>query len=126
MEQIKPEAAVDLPPIAIALPTPKRAPPQRDSLLPKQITKLALAREVVRRCLLKEFAAREVRMTKIGPSAGEAPGWYAEAEILVPDLGIKTLGLPLTQEVLERELCAVDLDADMAVRSYEVFDPRDR
>ncbi len=51
-------------------------------------------------------------------------GWYAEAAILVPDLAIMTLGLPLSQEVFERELCAIDLDSAMTVKSCEVIDDR--
>lgn len=76
--------------------------------------------------LVAEFQAREVRITKIGPSPGDPQGWYAEAEIMVPDFGIMTLGLPLSQEVLERELCAIDLDSEMTLKSCEVLDSRDR
>lgn len=93
---------------------------------PATVGQLSVAREAVRNFLLKELKAREVRVSKIGPAAGDPPGWYAEAEILVADLGMKSLGLPLTQQVFERQLCAVDLDRDMEVKSYALLEPRDR
>jgi hypothetical protein len=43
----------------------------------------------------------------------------------VPNLEVKMLGLPLTQEILERERYALELDADLAVRSYERPGPDD-
>ena len=48
-----------------------------------------------------------------------------EAEILVPNLEVKMLGLPLTQEVLEREHYALELEADLTVRSYGTAGPDD-
>jgi hypothetical protein len=83
---------------------------------------LAAVGEAVRTFFIKELAAREVRITRIAPSVGAAGGWEAEAEILVPDLAIKTLGLPLTQEVLERRRYAVQMDPSLAATSYEPLD----
>ncbi len=96
---------------------PRRSPP---------ISKLCAARQAVRTFLLRELRAREVRITKIAPSSEGDDGWRAEAEMLVPDLNIKTLGLPLTQEVLEREYCAVALDREMQVKSYEFIAREER
>ena len=127
MEQVtnlgRAEAAMAPPkPAMPALPVgpQPRAKPAADS-------KLAAARGAVRDFLVSEFRPREIRITKITPSSfeGEA-AWHAEAEMLVPNLGLKTLRLPLSQEVLEKEYCAVELDAAMTVKSYELFDPRDR
>jgi hypothetical protein len=87
---------------------------------------LALARKAVRHFLLHEFRAREIRIIKIARSPDDAAGWNAEAEMLVPNLGIKTLGLPLKRDVLEKQFCAVELDSNMAVISYEFVDPQDR
>lgn len=93
---------------------------------PAPSSKLSAARAAVQHFLETELKGREIRVTKIGPANhGGGDGWLAEAEIFVPDLGIKTLGLPLTQEVLEREHYLIELDADLTVVSYEVADPQD-
>jgi len=89
---------------------------------PAPQSKLGAARAAVLRFLKTELKARESRVTKIGPSNHGGDGWLAEAEIFVPNLDIKTLGLPLTQEVLEREHYVIELDADLTVISYEVAD----
>jgi hypothetical protein len=92
---------------------------------PPPIGKLSTARAAVQQFLSIELGAREVRITKIVPIAGGADGWSVEAEMLVPNLEVKMLGLPLTQEVLEREHYALELAADLTVRSYEHFGPGD-
>lgn len=123
----KPDGLAATQPVVIApIHEPSSRPRRTAAKSPPAMGKLGCAREAVRDFLVFEFQAREVRITKIGPSTEDPQGWYAEAEILVADLGIKTLGLPLSQEVLERELCAIDLDCDMTVKSYEVLDLRDR
>jgi hypothetical protein len=127
MEHIKHDGAAEpAPVVTVALSKEPPARRERAVTKPAAMSKLRAAQEAVRDFLVKQCQAREVRLTKIAPSAGDRQGWYAEAEILVPDLGIKTLGLELSQEVLEREFCAVDLDSEMNVKSYEVLDPRDR
>jgi hypothetical protein len=78
--------------------------------------------EAVRTFLVSEFQAREVRVTKIAALPGVGAGWEAEAEILVPDLAIMTLGLTLTQEVLELRTYAVQLDQSLTITSYEPLD----
>lgn len=83
---------------------------------------LLAAAVAVRHFLASELQARETRVTKIVAADAPDTGWEAEAEILVPDLAIKTLGLPLTQEVLERRRYAVQLDQEFAVRGYELLD----
>lgn len=82
------------------------------------VSRISAARAAVRHFLTTELEAREIRITKIAPLDQGGAGWSAEAEILVPNLGVKMLGLPLTQEILERDLYAVELDADLSVRSY--------
>ncbi|MBI1867369.1 MAG: hypothetical protein HYS06_03605 [Methylocystis sp.] len=83
------------------------------------VGKVAAARAAVRQFLAAELEAREIRITKIAPTDHGGTGWTAEAEILAPNLEIKMLGLPLTQEVLERERYTLELEADLTVRSYE-------
>jgi len=136
MDDTKLAQPAEAAPVTVGRATVARAtqPParrQRAATQPATASKLAIsklraAREAVQDFLVTEFQAREVRITKIGPSAGDPPGWYAEAEIMVPDFAIMSLGLPLSQEVLERELCAIELDDEMTVKSCEVCDPRDR
>lgn len=129
MERIKHDGAGEMAPI-VTIALPKEPPARRQRVPPlvskPPVSKLRAAREAVQDFLVTEFQARDVRITKIGPSTDDPQGWYAEAEILVPDLAIMTLGLPLSQEVFERELCAIDLDGAMTVKSCEVIDPRDR
>ncbi|WP_454650955.1 hypothetical protein [Bradyrhizobium liaoningense] len=99
--------------------TPKLAvqPPPKEPAKP--VGRLGAARAAVQDFLVNELDAREVRITKIVPHDHSDSGWSAEAEILVPNLEVKMLGLPLTQEVLEREHYTVELDNDLSVRSYE-------
>ncbi len=82
------------------------------------VSKISAARAAVREFLSSELGAREVRITKIAPLDHGSEGWSADAEILVPNLEVKMLNLPLTQEVLELEQYTVELEADLSVRSY--------
>lgn len=89
------------------------------------VGRISAARAAVQRFLTSELEAREVRITKIAPLEHGADGWSAEADILVPDLEVKTLGLPLTQEVLQKERYSVELGADLSVKSYGCLDSND-
>jgi hypothetical protein len=89
------------------------------------VSKVSAARSAVQSFLTSELGARECRITKIAPVDHGSEGWSAEAEILVPNLDIKSLGLPLTQEILEQEHYNVVLGLDLAVRSYEFLSPND-
>lgn len=123
MERIRHDGAAEaLPIIAVVLAKKPAAGPRRAVTPPAIISKLRAARQAVQDFLVAEFQAHEVRITKIGPSADDPQGWYVEAEILVSDLGIMTLGLPLSQEVFKSELCGVDLDGEMTVKSCEVIE----
>lgn len=101
----------------------KSAPPPLNTESAKPVGKLSAARAAVHDFLVSELGARTVRITKIVPHDHAAEGWSAEAEILVPNLEVKMLGLPLTQEVLELERYMVELDMDLAVKSYEHAEP---
>ncbi len=106
--------------------SPNTAPPPPAATAPKTKpapaaplgSKLSGARAAVQQFLTTELGARELRITKIAPIRHGDGGWSAEAEILVPNLEVKMLGLPLTQEVLERETYTVELDEDLTVRAY--------
>jgi hypothetical protein len=84
----------------------------------RPVSRISAARVAVLEFFSTELGAREVRITKIAPLSHGADGWEAEAEILVPNLEVKMLNLPLTQEVLEIEEYAIELEADLSVRSY--------
>lgn len=107
--------------IKTPLPAMPVSPPAL--VAPAPIGRLSAARAAVHQFLSAELGAREVRITKIIPTDHGAEGWSAEAEILVPNLEVKMLGLPLTQEVLEREHYSLELEADLTVRSYEHVAP---
>jgi hypothetical protein len=126
MERTKTEQPLTGNPSIADLARPTMAGSARISAKPPAGGILALARKAVRDFLLDGFRAREIRITKIARSPGDAAAWHAEAEILVPNLSMKTLGLPLSQEVLEKQFCVVELDSDLAVTSYEFVDPQDR
>jgi hypothetical protein len=85
-------------------------------------TGLAAVSNAVRSFLISELQALEVRVTRIAASAESGGGWETEAEILVPDLAIMTLGLTLTQEVLEQRRYVVQLDQSHTVIGYEPLD----
>jgi len=85
---------------------------------PAPLGRISAARAAVQQFLATELGAREIRITKIAPLNHGSEGWSAEAEILVPNLEVKMLGLPLTQEVLELEHYIVELETDMTIRSY--------
>ena len=101
----------------------KRLRPEAGASQPAPVGRLSAARAAVQKFLSTELGAREVRITKIIPADHGSAGWSAEAEILVPNLEVKMLGLPLTQEILEREHYALELEADLTVRSYEHAGP---
>jgi hypothetical protein len=84
----------------------------------RPISRISAARAAVREFLSVELGARETRITKISPLAHGSEGWEAEVEILVPNLEVKMLNLPLTQEVFEIEHYALELESDLSVRSY--------
>jgi hypothetical protein len=95
------------------------APPSTESdRIPTPIGRIAAARAALHDFFSTELGAREIRVTKIAPLGHGSEGWLAEAEILVPNLEVKMLGLPLTQEVLECEHYVVELEPDLTIRSY--------
>ena len=104
-------------------PIARTPPPSMPEPASAPIGRMSAARAAVRQFLSTELGAREVRITKLIPAGHGSEGWSAEAEILVPNLEVKMLGLPLTQEILEREHYALELDADLTVRSYEYARP---
>jgi hypothetical protein len=84
----------------------------------RPVSRISAAKSAVQDFLSAELGAREIRITRLAPLNHGAEGWEAEAEILVPNLEVKMLNLPLTQEVFELEQYVVELDPDYSVRSY--------
>ena len=91
----------------------------------RPVGRISAARSAVREFLSTELGAREVRITKMTPCNQGFEGWEAEAEILVPNLEVKMLNLPLTQEVFEIEHYAVELAADLSISSYGPLGPNE-
>jgi citrate lyase beta subunit len=85
---------------------------------PHPVSRISAARAAVQQFLSTELGGREIRITRIAPLDHGSEGWSADAEILVPNLEVKMLNLPLTQEVFELEQYTVELEADLSVRSY--------
>jgi len=110
------KASAPIPPTIAAL-TQEQIPLAEQA--PISFGKLSAARAALQQFLSMELGAREIRITKLAPGDHGTPGWRAEAEILIPNLGMKMLGLPLTQEVLQRERYLIELEADLSIRSYE-------
>ena len=106
----------EAPAIILTAPLEPVAPP---------VGRISAARSAVREFLSTELGARETRITKIAPLNHGSEGWEAEAEILVPNLAVKMLNLPLTQEVFEIEHYAVELEVDLSVRSYGPLEPNE-
>ena len=100
------------------------APLGRAPSPPLTVGKTTRVRNAVRAFLSAELQARETRVTKVAPDG--TGGWDVEAAILVLDLSVKRLGLRLSQEILEEQHCAVQLDGDLNVQSYELFEEGDR
>lgn len=115
-DKVKPRKAVSA--RASKAPAPGLPPPAAP------LSKIVQVRDAVRKFLIAELQAREVRITKLAPD-GEG-GWEVEADLLVLDLAVKRLGLPLTQEILEQQFCLVQLGPDLTVLSYEFIEPEDR
>jgi hypothetical protein len=101
----------------LSAPPPIMLPPDPQSSA-RPTSRISAARAAVRDFFSAELGAREVRITKIAPLNHGLDGWEAEAEILVPNLEVKMLNLPLTQEVFEIEHYALELESDLSVRSY--------
>ncbi|BBU63945.1 hypothetical protein MSC49_38800 (plasmid) [Methylosinus sp. C49] len=70
--------------------------------------------------LTDELQAREIKITRIAPPAGEEGVWTVEADVLTPDLAVKALGIPVSQEVLKRERWSLDMDSQLAVIAFEL------
>ena len=111
-EHLEPDQATIIPPAPPIVLTPDPPAAARPT------TRISAARAAVREFFSTELGAREIRITKIAPFNHGLGGWEVEAEILVPNLEVKMLNLPLTQEVFEIEHYAVELEADLSVRSY--------
>ena len=108
-------------------PIAKTPPPASPEPASAPIGRLSAARAAALQFLSTELGAQAVRITKLVPFGHDgSEGWSAEAEILVPDLEVKMLGLPLTQEILQRENYSLELDANLTVRSYDHTRPDDQ
>lgn len=80
------------------------------------------AGSAVKSFLAEEFDAREIRITRVEPPQAEHVNWEVEAQLLVPDLTVKALGIPVTQEVLKQGHCRLDLDPQFTVVAFEFDD----
>lgn len=85
-------------------------------------TKIQAVRDVAREFLVRTILARDVRVVRVLPEEDSLGIWRVEAEVLVPNLAVKSLGLPLSNEVLERQHYALHLDADLNITAYDCLE----
>lgn len=78
----------------------------------------------VRDFLVTALLARDVRITRVSPRDADGR-WDVDADVLVPDRTVNSLGLPLSKELLERQVYRVQLDDGLNIASYERRDPQD-
>lgn len=88
-------------------------------------TKIQAVRDAAREFLIRTILARDVRVTRVLPGEDHLGIWRVEAEVLVPNMTVKSLGLPLTTEILERQHYALYLDADLDVTAYDCLETAD-
>ncbi len=88
-------------------------------------TKIQTVGDAVREFLVHTVLARDVRVVGVSGDP-ERRTWRAEAEVLVPNLSVKSLGLPLTNEVLERQVYDIQLDENLNVTAYDWHEPTEQ
>jgi len=76
------------------------------------------ARKAVHDFLGKEPNVRDVRVTKLAQIDAQEGTWEAEADVYVPNETIRTLGLPVRKEVLERKSYLLRLNRQLQIVAY--------
>lgn len=78
------------------------------------------ARLAVSRFLKKQPGVRHAGLTRLAQAPAGKGAWEAEAEVYVPNWTIKTLGLRVHRQVLDRRLYVLRLDSELNVVAYEL------
>jgi hypothetical protein len=72
--------------------------------------------------LKKMRDAKKVSVTKVALMDSEKGTWEAEAQVYVPNLTIRTLGLPVRKEVLDCQTYLLRLDKQLNIAAYGLKD----
>jgi len=78
------------------------------------------AKLAVSRFLKTQPDVKHASVTKLTQAAAGKGLWQAEAEVYVPNAVIKTLGLRVRRQVLDRRLYVLRLDSELNVVAYEL------
>ena len=79
-------------------------------------------RVVVGEFLKKQSGVRQVDVTKLVQIDLEKGSWEAEADVYVPNVTIRNLGLPVLKEVLDCQTYLLRLDGQLNVTAYGLRD----
>ena len=79
-------------------------------------------RDAVANFLKKMPDAKKVSVTKLVLMDSEKGTWEAEAQVYVPNLTIRTLGLPVRKEVLDCQAYLLRLDKHLNIVAYGLKD----
>ena len=113
MKTSEPEQEAELP----AQVEPPKPEPTREERLLCVSAGIDDARLAVSRFLNQQPDVKHATITRL--AAAGTGCWEAEAEVYVPNAMIKTLGLELSRQVLDRRLYVLRLDSECKVVAYE-------
>jgi len=114
MKASEPKQEAELP---AQVETPKPEPSREERLLCVSAG-IDDARLAVSRFLNQQPDVKHATITRL--AAAGTGCWEAEAEVYVPNAMIKTLGLELSRQVLDRRLYVLRLDSECKVVAYEL------
>ncbi|MEW6731762.1 MAG: hypothetical protein AB1489_10575 [Acidobacteriota bacterium] len=86
------------------------------------MSKIEDATKTVTNFLRDALDARYLTITKLLQITSNEASWEAEAEVYLPNSTIKTLGLPVQNEILDCKIYLVQLDSNLSVTAYGLRD----
>jgi len=89
----------------------------------RKLTPIEDVRDAISNFLKKMVDAKEVSVTKLVLLDSKKVTWEAEADVYVPNLTIRALGLPVQQEVLDCQTYLLRLDKQLNIVAYGRRDP---
>ena len=114
MKTSEPEQEAELP-AQVETPQPE---PSREERLLCASAGIEDARLAVSRFLKTQPDVKHATITRL--AAAGTGCWEAEAEVYVPNAMIKTLGMELSRQVLDRRFYVLRLDSECKVVAYEL------
>ncbi len=89
----------------------------------RKLTPIEDVRDAISNFLKKMVDAKEVSVPKLVLLDSKKVTWEAEADVYVPNLTIRALGLPVQQEVLDCQTYLLRLDKQLNIVAYGRRDP---